>query len=78
MNDPENKDLKPQDDTAEQPNAAQQESDGTELSDEELGDAAGGFLGVPHTPVSTNGSVNFTQQDPGTLENLFTNYVNDP
>ncbi len=42
MNDPENKDLKPQDDTAEQPNAAQQESDGTELSDEELGDAAGG------------------------------------
>ena len=35
MNDPENKDLKPQDDTAEQPTAAQEESDGTELSDEE-------------------------------------------
>ena len=44
MNDPENKDLKPQDDTAEQPTAAQEESDGTELSDEELGDAAGGAM----------------------------------
>ncbi len=45
MTDLENKDLKPQDDTAEQPTAAREESDGTQLSDEELGDAAGG---MPH------------------------------
>ena len=41
-NAPENTDPKKNDDTAEQPTAAAEESDGTELSDEELGDAAGG------------------------------------
>ena len=35
MNDPENKDLKPQDDTAEQPTAAQEESDGTDRTGDE-------------------------------------------
>ena len=57
MNDPENKDLKPQDDTAEQPTAAQQESDGTELSDEELGDAAGGLISGP-VPSQSNSPMN--------------------
>ena len=45
MNDPENKDLKPQDDTAEQPTAAAEESGDTGLTDDELGDAAGGIDG---------------------------------
>ena len=45
-NAPENTDPKKSDDTAEQPTAAREESDGTELVDEELGDAAGGQPGA--------------------------------
>ena len=41
-NAPENTDPKKNDDTAEQPTAAAEESGDTELTDDELGDAAGG------------------------------------
>jgi hypothetical protein len=44
MTDPENKDPKKNPRTAEQPTAAAEESGDTELTDEELGDAAGGGL----------------------------------
>jgi len=43
-NAPENTDPKKNDDTDEQPTAAAEESGDTELTDEELGDAAGGGL----------------------------------
>ncbi len=61
-NAPENTDPKKNDDTAEQPTAAAEESDGTELSDEELGDAAGGIA----TEVQT-GQANMVVQTRVTL-----------